>query len=85
MTMSLDDFPAEVRDTVRDFAQVFVRTVDSRDEITAERVEQAMREELANPRGMDGFYATARNAALREVLRERLAETYDEFRVEATS
>lgn len=81
---TLEDFPADIRDDVRDFAEVFVRLIDSRDEITAERVGAALRDHEC-VRGGNGYYATRHQAAVYEFLYERLAWTYDEFRTEAAS
>ena len=81
-SVTLEDFPVEVRDAVRDFAEVFLAGVTSRDEITAESVGAALRDEYENPRGCDGYYSTHRNWVLARVLWERLADTYDEFRAE---
>ena len=81
-SVTLEDFPVEVRDAVRDFAEVFLAGVTSRDEITAESVGAALREERENPRGCDGYYSTHRNWVLARALREHLAGTYDEFREE---
>ena len=80
--VELEDFPVEVRDAVRDFAEVFLAGVTSRDEITVESVGAALRDEYENPRGCDGYYSTHRNWVLARVLWERLADTYDEFRAE---
>ena len=81
-SVTLEDFPVEVRDAVRDFAEVFLAGVTSRDEITVESVGAALRDEYENPRGCDGYYSTSRNYWLARVLWERLADTYDEFRAE---
>ena len=81
-SVTLEDFPVEVRDAVRDFAEVFLAGVTSRDEITVESVGAALRDEYENPRGCDGYYSTHRNWVLARVLWERLAGTYDEFRAE---
>ena len=81
-SVTLEDFPVEVRDAVRDFAEVFLAGVTSRDEITVESVGAALRDEYENPRGCDGYYSTHRNWVLARVLWERLADTYDEFRAE---